>query len=518
MSPSAVTAPAATHFPSSPKGNPQLPPSSPSAAEEKKRTDELTGARVDLARAKIQAAQLQTQIDTLSAEKTTLEARARAALDELAVEKAQRDQRLVAQIAMLQEQILVLQQSTDAANAARTTAEDKARADVSSALRQAEQLASEKATLEIQFAQRTRDATFRAEAERASLEQQLSLAKSELDKASQALQSARAQVDTLQEEKRLAESRHNQTRQEQEEQHAAATLSMVQQLSAAQVDAQRVTGGQSVLQTQIELLRAEKAAMELQHARATRELAERHEAAITAMDHQLAVARGEADKQRVALQRAYEAQENVANERRAMEAQHAELVRDLQARHAAAVSALEKQVAALRADEPQRVQLLRNEQEASKQAVVALQQQIDALNIERLSGEVRAAQEQHELRQAHRDQIARLEATASQLRSDLTHCEQLNCELQERSDSLAAERLTLDDRTARALREKETEFKLATASLSLRCQTMAEDQQAVSAELAQVKRESQNAASAAKETEIKLRATVEELNQQVCLN
>jgi hypothetical protein len=47
--------------------------------------------------------------------------------------------------------------------------------------------------------------------------------------------------------------------------------------------------------------------------------------------------------------------------------------------------------------------------------VVALQQQIDAANIERLAADVRAAQEQHDLRQATREQVARLEAAAAQV-------------------------------------------------------------------------------------------------------
>ncbi len=147
-------------------------------------------------------------------------------------------------------------------------------------------------------------------------------------------------------------------------------------------------------------------------------------------------------------------------------------VREIEARHAAAEHALERQIAALRADEPQRMQQLRAEQEQvryhseytkrkfffsffhqisgfrqfvfvkifllsnlysrnalpkiskmydygrppqAKGAVVALQQQIDAANIERLAADVRAAQEQHDLRQATREQVARLEAAAAQV-------------------------------------------------------------------------------------------------------
>ncbi len=55
----------------------------------------------------------------------------------------------------------------------------------------------------------------------------------------------------------------------------------------------------------------------------------------------------------------------------------------------------------------------------AKGAVVALQQQIDAANIERLAADVRAAQEQHDLRQATREQVARLEAAAAQVQCEL---------------------------------------------------------------------------------------------------
>ena len=129
--------------------------------------------------------------------------------------------------------------------------------------------------------------------------------------------------------------------------------------------------------------------------------------------------------------------------------------------------------------------------------------------------QVRAAQEQHELRQAHRQQVARLEAVCAQLRSDVTHCEQLNHELQERVDTLATERLTQDDRMARALREKESEHKLATASLSLSCQVALDEQRAAAAECAQLKREHAAAAQSASAREQTLRTTVEQLQQRI---
>jgi hypothetical protein len=44
----------------------------------------------------------------------------------------------------------------------------------------------------------------------------------------------------------------------------------------------------------------------------------------------------------------------------------------------------------------------------------------------------------------------------------------LNAELQERVDTLAAERLQLDDRAARALREHDSAAKLAAAALQLK--------------------------------------------------
>ena len=58
----------------------------------------------------------------------------------------------------------------------------------------------------------------------------------------------------------------------------------------------------------------------------------------------------------------------------------------------------------------------------AKGAVVALQQAIDAANIERLAADVRAAQEQHDLRQATREQVARLEATIAQVRVSFSIC------------------------------------------------------------------------------------------------
>ncbi len=63
------------------------------------------------------------------------------------------------------------------------------------------------------------------------------------------------------------------------------------------------------------------------------------------------------------------------------------------------------------------------ERAQAKGAVVALQQQIDAANIERLAADVRAAQEQHDLRQATREQVARLDATIAQVRVSFIECD-----------------------------------------------------------------------------------------------
>ena len=55
-----------------------------------------------------------------------------------------------------------------------------------------------------------------------------------------------------------------------------------------------------------------------------------------------------------------------------------------------------------------------------------------------------------------------------QLRADATVAAALNAELQERVDTLAAERLQTDDRAARALREHDSAHKLAAAALQLK--------------------------------------------------
>ena len=228
------------------------------AAAVKKAEAAATAARVELARAKIQSTQLQTQIETLGAEKAALETRARAALDELAVEKAQRDQRLVRQVEQLTADKQQLQTAHDAAGAALSAEQERARQAAAALQRSVDVLLAEKAALEAAHAAKARDAAFRHDAERTSLEQQLAIAHAEADKLKGAQAVLQAQVDALMEEKHLAELTHGQTLADQEKAHTAASIGLVQQLSALQIEQERDRGGHAVLQTQIDLLKTEK--------------------------------------------------------------------------------------------------------------------------------------------------------------------------------------------------------------------------------------------------------------------